>query len=221
MNTEQDIYDEIDRNGARITDFSHVMPLEVPSGYFDVLAGNVMKKVKEHQEESISVNWVKEMPYDVPDGYFKSIEGKVFEAIYDEKFKPAFTDLNPIEVPANYFEELSANIISKIKSEESKTTRIIPIKHHNIWKPLKIAAAAILILGVGLGIIGIMLKGKSNYSDKELASVSKTDISEYVQQNYIEIETDAFAVNSDNNILKFESNEIVKYLNETGWEGTE
>ena len=54
-----------------------------------------------------------------------------------------------------------------------------------------------------------------------LPGVTRSEISDFVQQYYTDAEADVALNSKQLALMKFENNDIIQYLNETGWDGTE
>jgi hypothetical protein len=98
-------------------------PYQVPAGYFDVLAGQVMLRIG--AEGSAWVDPVltvsKENIYSVPQGYFEGLATQVMSKINSEEKTGTDPVLsiqkeNIYETPAGYFEGLAGNILNRIKA---------------------------------------------------------------------------------------------------------
>jgi hypothetical protein len=104
---------------------------KVPAGYFDNLAGEIVKRVRASEAATASEELVylspmlnrisKTGPYSVPGGYFDSIEEKLAQIIFtskDQTVEEELENLSPLllqlrdkptySVPEHYFEQLEA-----------------------------------------------------------------------------------------------------------------
>ena len=198
------------------------MPYFVPPNYFVDFEKNLAATLKMVNEADYSFTGSKINPFEVPYNYFDNFNAQLLDAVYDETTLPELTKFNPLEVPVNYFEELPKIVLQLAQDSEKRTAKIIPIQHHNIWKPIRIAAAAILILGIGIGTFELIFKNSNNNTEKALATVPKNELTEYVQQSYFDVDAELTTVNyttNTANALSFEKKDIIQYLNETGWDG--
>lgn len=131
------------------------MPYQLPNGYFDGLADDILAQV---QIQSYS----KEEIFAVPPGYFESFAYNVLNRIKNEPAEenevleelrdiaPLLTTIsreNMYTVPANYFEKFTVNTgaKSKVVSIDSNKSK------KNTWRGLAVAASllgAVLTLGL-------------------------------------------------------------------------
>jgi hypothetical protein len=88
-----------------------------------------------------------------------------------------------------------------------------------IWKNVRLAAAAVLLLGVGLGVYKNYLYQPKFNVQEQLAALSQDEIHEYVQQHIDEYDVETISNGSESFEIKPVANqlsddEIEKYLNE-------
>jgi len=216
---------------------------QVPMGYFDNLAGEIMKKVRASEaatanEELRHLSPVlggmsKTGPYLVPAGYFDSIEKKLAEIIFtskDQTVEEELETLSPLllqlkdkptySVPEHYFEQLEQPNRNTKPVQKTKAISIASRK----W--VRYAAAAIVVALVAT--IGFRFLNKKQtiepadqsfaWVEKNLKKVSTDDINAFVESVSTE-STDI--VKSDakdevRNLLKdVTDKEIQDFLNET------
>jgi hypothetical protein len=202
MESVNDIRNELKGLNSPLADMPRTMPYEVPQGYFESL------------EDGITLMRAgKEMPYVIPQGYF---EGLATEILFEVN-KPQ--QQHPFSVPGGYFDALPAELLAKAKQSDKKPKTIsIGV---TIWKNVRWAAAAVLLLGVGLGVYkNYLYQPKFNVQD-ELSTLSQDEIHEYVQQHIEEYDVEAISSGSESFEVKPAANqlsneEIEKYLKETG-----
>lgn len=143
-----------------------------------------------------------DMPYAVPEGYFAVME----ERIMNVTIEPALSETSlPYEVPAGYFDTLPDVITMKATKATNRGTLQLG------W--LRMAAAAVVLLMVGVGA-WMVLTQNSTTPDRLLAMVNERDIREYLAI------PDAVSGNAEAYVqqAKVEADDIVTYLDETGWE---
>ncbi|MBS1774329.1 MAG: hypothetical protein JST82_15845 [Bacteroidetes bacterium] len=217
MSNRNDIVNELRELNSPLADMSRAMPYELPTGYFEEVANDVVSiaKVMDLQEPVLNVN--KGMPYMIPSGYFEALPTTINELVGNGLPQKAS---NVYEVPAGYFAQLPAAITAKAKDANKPAKRIS--LGAPVWKQVRWAAAAVLILSIGIGSYQYT-QNKEYKLRKELARVSSDSIHEYVQQHIDEYDTEMIADNMETNDLKtlsknISEQEIVNYLNATGWE---
>ncbi len=143
---------------------------EVPRGYFEELANQVLGHIKSLNAENASeetnhlsplVSSIsKQIPFPVPDGYFEKLEETIMASIRNsgdyqtpkeelESISPFLSELNketPYSVPEGYFEKVNSEIPSKLNI--SSGAKVISITHRK-W--FRYAAAAVVIGFISLG----------------------------------------------------------------------
>jgi hypothetical protein len=171
---------------------------EVPVGYFDGLADQLLRRVKALETENASreLNHLspllsglsKEMPYSVPAGYFENFTETIHESVLNsnqsafdelEKMSPLLSSLKkemPYSVPQNYFEQLTATINAEAVKPAVKVVSITRQK----W--FRYAAAAVVIGFIA--IAGFLLISKKENIDPA------TQSSEWVNKNLKKVSTD-------------------------------
>jgi hypothetical protein len=177
--------------------------------------------VRLNEAEDPAAGFGKEMPYHVPAGYFEQMYVQVRDRIEEGELAGDKQDPARLwRVPAAYFDELPNIVLTQAKKASRPMARLIRIGQQVNMRMAGIAVAAVLIIGFGLSIWRFQERGGRN---EELfqASFSGSEISEYMQQNYIYPDTDYMAVNMDASQFKFDNRDIVQYLNENGWDGVE
>jgi hypothetical protein len=200
MESVNDIRNELRGMNSALTDMPRTMPYEVPVGYFESFTDGVgLLKAG------------KEMPHEVPQGYFEQLADDILFEV--NKPSVAFT------VPEGYFEALPAEILAKVKQADRKPMTI-PIGIR-IWKNVRWAAAAVLILGIGLGVYRSYWYEPAFNVQEELASVSQEVIDEYVQLHIDEFDMETIATGTEPFDIKpatnhLSSEEIENYINESG-----
>jgi hypothetical protein len=228
MSTRNDILNELRELGSPLADMSRAMPYFTPSGYFNGLADYTNESVKAANGNIATPGWSKAMPYAIPNSYFEYLPEEILFAVTEQEHGLHLPKSNPLSVPEGYFVGLPQQLIDTIKAEETATkpaTRVIPLGD-NIWKNVRWAAAAILVLGIGLGSYSLFNgNSKEITPQQELSAVSESTISDYIQQNIDDFDMESIentvaanttAAQLDASILTDE--EIKLYLDETGWD---
>ncbi len=104
---------------------------QAPAGYFENLAGNILKQIKEEEASADPVvRLTKENMYQAPAGYFDGLAGNILNRIMEEEGQhvqePDLSSAlwqqlgkkNPFTVPEGYFDEFSANTVAGAKAIE-------------------------------------------------------------------------------------------------------
>jgi hypothetical protein len=243
MTKRDTILQELKELGSRLGDvgFQH-NPYQVPPGYFDGLAGGIMKRIKALEStdaaEELEIlspllsSISRKMPHSVPPGYFDELGKKLEQSAPsagDEIAGQETEELSPLlnslrgkttyTVPAGYFENFPATVTNKVSGREAKVISFTQRK----W--FRYAAAAIVIGFVAtLGFIWQGQKdvdpGNKSYTwvKKNLKKVSTDEISEFVELATAET-NDVVKLDTKkelSNLLKDVSDkEIQEFLNET------
>ncbi|HYC41006.1 MAG TPA: hypothetical protein VEB63_11030 [Chitinophagaceae bacterium] len=166
----------------------------VPAGYFENLAGELLKRVRALEAEDPSEELVhlspflnslpRSVPYAVPDGYFAGLQARA--SLLTRKFASAQEELEaispilagakkevPFSVPEGYFEKLRPQIAPKV----------VPISSRR-W--FRMAAAAVItgvIVLAGFAYLGTRpdpVEEPYAWVKKNLKKVDKADLEEFV-----------------------------------------
>jgi hypothetical protein len=116
----------------------------------------------------------------------------------------------PFEAPAGYFEKLPGKLLLAVKNANRGKTIALP-GMQVIFSHIRLAAAAVLLLCIGLGAYTTFF----NQAYRTHTALQKVPAS--VLQEYIE-NTGHGVEGADLSSLQFKDEDIVIYLNETGWE---
>ena len=214
MNEPNDIVKELKELQSPLADMPRSMPYTVPKGYFALLEESVMAGVAAKEDYAIVIQ-NKAMPYEVPQGYFENFSHTVAHNIEKKQTKePAYI------VPEGYFEQFPAGMLEKVKQEQTRPEK----KTIPLWKNVAWAAAAVLLLSIGFEIYKATTVKETISIEQQLAQLPNGTINEYVQANIDEFDTELIASNVTNNNAQptpaqLEEEEIINYLNETGWDG--
>jgi len=159
-------------------------------------------KTELEQMGSTLAGMSKGMPYAVPEGYFAAMEERMMNVIIE----PALSETSlPYEVPAGYFDNLPEAMMAKATKAANGGSL------H--FGRLRMAAAAVVLLMAGVG--AWMVLGQNNSTpDRLLARVNERDIREYLAvPDAVSGSAEAYVQQA-----KVEADDIVTYLDETGWE---
>ncbi len=158
-------------------------------------------------------------PYIVSDDYFSSLPAAVLTKAVEASLTNSLPRSSPYAVPSGYFEQMPQQILSKTKSQQERhQTKFIPLGN-SIWKGVRWAAAAALLIAAGFGTLQ-MLNSESSVEQK-LASLPADAVIEYVRENRsgfdvapaeLALETGHLAT------TQLTEEEITRYLDEMGWQ---
>ncbi len=214
MKRENEIQNELNNISATLAAIPRSMPYNVPPRYFENFSSIISDAIQNSDAPEVMPSWSKTMPYPVPDQYFNELTNNILAVANLSDFQ----ENNPYAAPSGYFETLPEKILVAAKASEPavKETRKIPLKPGIAVLPKRWAAAAIILITIGLGAYQFFFSQGSS-TDKILASVPASEIQEYLNHNYI-IDVDHIVGRNDISTLPLENNEIVEYLNESGWD---
>lgn len=128
MNNRNTILNELKEISPVVAEIGTRLPYEVPAGYFEGLAAQVLARVKD-EEVSALLPQQKDNPYEVPQGYFdgfaanmlKRVKALEAESAKDELgvLSPLLSSLGkktPYSAPEGYFEDLTDNAVAGAKA---------------------------------------------------------------------------------------------------------
>lgn len=227
MSKNNEIRDELRGLGSPLADVMPVLPMKVDEGYFEGLPQKMLDIAKFYNTEDarLSVENVVN-PFVIPENYFEELPDNIMAAITENSVVERMPKGLPFQVPEGYFSTLPETLLAQAKATGA-TRMPIPVRprHKILRRSLQWAAAAIVVLGVGLGAYRQFIY-KPGSPDILLANVSKSDIQDYIVQR-----SDVLLVsNVDNNrpltqvvsqLNDVGGDDIEGYLNETGWESVE
>jgi len=221
MKKENSISEELISMGSRLADYPRRMPYAVPDGFFADFAGSVNNTIQELNVPDTVPAWGKKQAFAVPAGYFESLTENISAAIAAD-ITAALPKGQPQQVPAGYFEALPAQLLAAAKASEpvKKQGKLIPLRRQKSGNPIRWAAAAVLLMCIGLGSYETFYSRQQANPENMLASVNSNDIQDYLQGTY-RIDVDHILANKDVSNLQVDNKDIVEYLNETGWDPTE
>lgn len=205
MSQRDEIRDELKELGSSLAKGSVVMPFEIPAGYFESFPADVLIIVAE--EPGLSLD-IKQIPFEVPEQYFAQLPDAVITSVLWGS-KP--------EIPAGYFEGLPGKILAAAKASDRPATQVT--MPSIAWKNLRWAAAALLVIGLGVGAYVKFQPGKTYDLNTQLAKVSTEELNDYVQTHIEDFDTEqlASAVGDENIFSGLGHDEMIEYLNENGW----
>lgn len=166
MTSRITILNELKDLGTILSEINPQNPYQVPYGYFDGLANQILNRIKaleassaEEELEILSPVLTcisKENPFTVPPGYFDNLSERLMEGIRDhadyltsdeeiESLSPLLSNISkklPYSVPEGYFENLKTEIVKK---EETKVISLTSRK----WYRFAVAAVVLGFFAIG------------------------------------------------------------------------
>lgn len=231
MKQKNDIKRELASMGSILVDAPQTMPYQVPQGYFNNLAPEIADQIQ--LSEGALTDLPKQLPFSVPEGYFQSLPQSILQKIQEEEPSvPAIP--NPMKAPDGYFEQLPGQILMAVRQSERETapepakqpTRTIAFNRVFRWKPLRYAAAACLVIAIGLGWYRYNLESTPQNYMRQLANISQEELQSYILYNIDDFETEDLLTAIDlpeeggsslDPVSRFSDEYIIQYLDETGW----
>lgn len=215
MERENEILNELKALNSPLAGLSRAMPYAVPEGFFDGLAQQIVAGVLAAEGEDSILALPKSLPYKVPQNYFEDTAAQILAiTALPATEEPAF------EVPAGYFEALPGRIMTAVRTKEQPAAKPRIIDFRPARRVIKWAAAAMLILGIGISSYSIYFT-PDHRAERLLASVDGDVITDYVTQNNEDApDAGALAMNTPtaSAVKALSKDEIATYLDETGWE---
>jgi hypothetical protein len=199
MTQKDNILQELNELQSSLVNAGFQNVYQVPDGYFDTLAEQVLNRIKALDTESVSeelgylsplLNSVsKKMPYSVPADFFNLRDEEIMQLVKGEddgltaaeeltELSPLLSGLKkemPYHVPAGYFDSIG-NSVNKEKAKPAKVVSMMSQK----W--FRYAAAAVVIGFVAVS--GFFLFVKKDGVDP------KTESAEWVKKNLKKVSTD-------------------------------
>lgn len=151
------------------------------------------------------------LPYGGQEDYFARMPGKIVALITAERREGLLpVTANPYAVPSGYFEQLPGKVATKAIGQVRKGVVVS-------FRQLRVAAAAVVLLAVGLGTFVRMGDGPVGGADSAiLANVADKDIKAYLGNAGASLAGGSAGRYIDKIDIKAE--DIEKYLDENGWE---
>lgn len=220
MKQANDIIKELKEMGSPLADMSRTTPYEIPQGYFEGFESSLLAGVI--SADTIPSFSNKQLPYEAPAGYFDTLPQQILLAALESDTVADMTKTMPYETPKGYFDELPQQVLNSIKTSETPVTpktRVITLN-----KAIRWAAAAILISGIGITSYRMLQPDdQSMNTEQAIAALPNNMISDYVQQQkltvaYPELNTGQAVASNIKELDKLKEEDIVNYLDETGWD---
>jgi hypothetical protein len=189
--------------------------MQVPSGYFESLADNILNKIKAQDDTAAELKALSPMlhsipnknVFTVPQGYFENLADTVLNKIIDQdnaanelkELSPMLYSIqgkNVFTVPQGYFESLSADILDKAKPQQAK---VVTMTRRRTTTILKYAVAAVFTGLVALSV----------YKFTGGPEVKTIELPGYVAEGQK-------INNVDEELAKVNDEDIIKYLQANG-----
>jgi hypothetical protein len=209
MNNGTAIHEELKELNSSLADVSRVLPYRVPERYFSLFGQQIAALVKDDEAGEQIMRIGKAMPFSIPQGYFETLADNI---VANASAETAQTKAVPYELPQDYFNTLPSRVLQAAKGQDSAKTRTIPASKF-VFRHIRLAAAAVLLLCIGLGAYSTLFNTGYRSTHRLLGSVPQSEIEAYLETTDKNEGEDISARN-----LSFDSKDIVVYLNETGWE---
>ncbi len=214
--------------GSPLADFLRRLPYAAPEGYLPSVALLLAASAQypEAGDPVLSIT-SRMLPFTAPDGYFDTLAQNL--SVLARVADTGAGEQAPFYTPEGYFEELPERFVKMAKAETAENRpKRRAMQFHMGWKQLRrLAAAAVLVLGVGFGAYRYYHPAMPEAAAaRQLAKLDQEDISSYVEQHVDEFDAESleWATASANpdipaGISTLDAPEIQDYLQETGETG--
>jgi hypothetical protein len=212
MDTGINIANEFQENSP-LRGVGRKLPFEVPVDYFENLPASISEAA--HYENA---DWGKTTPFAIDGNYFELFEEKISLIVTGSKLLQAGMQMS-YSVPESYFNNLPGTLVAATGPKQGATKARKWLRGLPIMFPRQFAAAAaILVILLSAGVY--MLTRPATKVENLLATVSKSDLEEYINRN--NIDGDAHTQFAESKFLiNLDNTAITSYFNETGWDGVE
>jgi hypothetical protein len=228
MQPHPEIIAELEELGSPLAGFPRRMPFAVPSRYFELASEELVSGALAADSDEDMQLYIgkKSLPFAVPEGYFDALPEMMLEKAIESEL-PVMGKQSPGAVPAGYFDSLPEKLLAAAK-EADAPAKVIPMpaparKGRTLPMPaLRWAAAALLILGIGVGLYRAeQPDAPQKVTQRALATIPKAAIEEYVVQHLDEFDTEMLESGlmkskSANRIDNLKPAEINSFLLEEG-----
>ncbi len=215
MKEVNDIVNELRELQSPLADMPRTMPYAVPEGYFALLEESIKTGISGATDYRLAIQ-DKATPYEVPERYFATLPQNILAAIHTGSSREM-----PYAAPEGYFDQLPLQMLEAAKADgnRKKTIQL----GGTIWKNIRWAAAAAIIIGIGFGSYKMLQPAEPVSTEAQLAKIPGSTINDYIQANIDDFDADMLATNINSTTptaAQLPEDEIVNYLNETGWDET-
>ncbi len=212
MDNNNGILDELRGMGSPLAALPRTMPYRVPDGYFTMLPDELTKLFE--KSNGLKINGTKGMPFNVPEDYFDMLPLAITTKMNEGQS-------HPMLVPEGYFESFPDTVLEKAKAANNPSGKTRPFGGA-VWSNLRWAAAAILVMGIGVGSYRMYYNTQPLNAEKELATLPASDINDYIKTHLDEFDADMIAGTLGSNGIEtintnnINDDEIQQFLDESG-----
>lgn len=120
MENRINILSELQSISPTVAAIAPVNPYQVPEGYFEGLATQMLELTKEPEFSTVlkaaTIN-----PYKIPEGYFENLPEQILAVVKGDGASQLLESKtgNPYQVPGGYFESLAETILNRVKAQEN------------------------------------------------------------------------------------------------------
>lgn len=224
MKKNNEIWSELRALKSPLADLSNEMPFEVPAGYFETLSKELYEINQVANEADPNPNWSKSVPYSTPDGYFEGLTQELYLLAAADHVSTGIPV--PYEVEPGYIQALPKNLLNhaKRKDRQKNRTRIIQFIVEARKTGVRWAAAAVVVLSLGLGSYEFhQFHSADAVADRALHQVETEELGSYVNQHLDEFDSESLETavatsngNLTNTLPGMDEQEIQEYLNQNG-----
>ncbi len=221
MQRDNEILDELRELGSSMANIDKMNAYDLPVGYFENFENKLILEIEILKKESEFKKISALNKLEVPIAYFENLADNILATIAAEGLKLPFKNAEIFYVPDNYFADLPEKILIYAKQNNTNNKVLdgnVKPKHINIAFSIKWAVAAIFVIGFGISVYCVLLNSKLNNTETILSTLPKSELKEYMEQNAYEFDNEQIVSSKMDNKLKLDNNEIVQYLNESGWD---
>jgi hypothetical protein len=219
-----EILNELKELNCSLADVPAKNPFAVPERYFENLAQmlSVGVRVSQVDDDPIPV-FPEALPFEVPIEYFKHLPQKLARAAKECRLNEGIH--TAFEIPTGYIDGLPVQLTRIAQQADTMAKKVNNIAlTRQLIRIGKMAAAAILVLGIGLGSYKILHERQPEaIAARQLSGIDKEAITTYLEQHVDELDAETLETitvsshtDPQRDILYLKSSEIQEYLQETG-----
>lgn len=216
MESRTHILNELQAISPVVAGIEAQVPYEVPAGYFDTLAENLLQRAKAASAASASEELAilspllnqldKKSPFHTPAGYFEEFPDTAMAGAMAIDFVQAELEkesvilsslkaINVYQAPAGYFEQFPATMLAKVQHQQ-QTAKVVPMHRRKIWR---IAAAAVVAGALAITTWlyfqvadttppAVPVAGLEKVSDTELQQYIDNQLVNFTETNPVSVE---------------------------------
>lgn len=241
MESRIHILNELQAISSVVAGIEPKVPYEVPAGYFDTLAENLLQRAKAASAASASEELSilspllhqldKKSPFHTPAGYFEEFPDTAMAGAMAIDFVQAALEkesavlsglkaINVYQAPAGYFEQFPAAMLAKVQHQQ-QTAKVVPMHRRKIWR---IAAAAVIAGALAMTTwlyfqpaetTPPAVAGLEKVSDSELQQYIDNQLVNFTETNPINVEPgDLNTEDMKEMLADITDEELQKYLDQ-------